>query len=108
VSLGPQAPVEVTVPTAPTGEAFDYQSRRQSPKLLAFRLDSSPQLPSNSKIALPTIRGAAWPHLDLSKLLLLSLSILPSLSPLPSLHVAMAGLSLLSFPLPFYNKALKP
>ena len=40
-------------------------AHRQSPKFLAFWLDSAPQLPSNSKIAKPTIRGAAWPLLTL-------------------------------------------
>ena len=46
MSPGPLAPVEVTAPTAPTGEAHGFQSRIQCSKLLTFRLDSS-QLPSN-------------------------------------------------------------
>jgi hypothetical protein len=64
MSPGPLAPVEVTTPTAPTGEACGLQSHRQCPKLLTFRLDSF-QLPSNSKITQPTLRGAAWPLLAL-------------------------------------------
>jgi hypothetical protein len=93
----PLAPVEITTPTTPTGEACGYQSHRQCTKILAFWLDSSPQLSSNSKIAQLTIRGAAWPHLTLSKFLPLLLSSLPSLSLLPYLNVAMASLSLSLF-----------
>jgi hypothetical protein len=100
---------------------------------LAFWLDSSSQLPSNSKITKPTIRGAASPFLTLFKLfysltLLLPFFPFPTLSVSfylsyslafllsffsPSLLMSKAGLPLsLStfspFPLPFYNKALKP
>jgi hypothetical protein len=50
MSPGPLAPIEVTAPTAPTGEVCDYQSRRQCPKLLAFWLDSTPQLPDYSQV----------------------------------------------------------
>ena len=70
--------------------------------------------PHSYLIAQPTIKGAAWPLLALFKLspfLLSSLALLLSL-PSPSLHMAMAGFSpsfnLLSYSLPFYNKALKP
>ena len=91
---GPLAPVEVATPIALRGEAGGYQLCRQCPKLLAFWLDSSPQLPSNSKIA--------QPHLFLSKILPLLLSIFPSLSlSLPLLHVNMAGLSLYFYLLSF-------
>jgi hypothetical protein len=65
MSPGLQAPVNVTSPTAPTGETCVYQLGRQFPKLLAFWLDSSPQLLSNSKITKPTMRGAVWPLLSL-------------------------------------------
>ena len=70
--------------------------------------------PHSYLIAQPTIKGAAWPLLNLFKLLpflLSSLALLLCISS-PSLHVAMACLSpsfyLLSFSLPFYNEALKP
>ena len=62
------------------------------PKLLAFWLDSSSQLPSNSKITQPTIRGAAWPLLAL-----LSFYFPYSLSLL--LSSSYSSLSSLSFPL---------
>jgi hypothetical protein len=51
-----------------------YQSHRLCSKLLAFWLDSSPQIPSNSKKAQLTIRGAACLHLTLSSLPSLFLS----------------------------------
>jgi hypothetical protein len=98
MSPGPLAPVEVTTPTAPTREACGFQSHRQCPKLLAFWLESSSQLPSNSKIAKTTIRQAAWPLLALLSFhLSYSLSLF-TLSLPPSLLLVMAGLSLL---LPF-------
>ena len=79
MSPGPLAPVEVTAPTAPTGEVCGYQSSTctQCPKLLAFWLDSTPTVyltiaryaPSHSYlIAQPTIKGAAWPLFVLFKL----------------------------------------
>ena len=124
MSPGPLAPVEVTSPRASIGEVCGYQSGQQYPKILEFSLIPPPQLPdyslicsasqlpSNSKIAQPTIRGAAWPHLflSLSFYLSYSLALLLSLSS-PSLHMAVAGLSLSLpslFPLPLYNNALKP
>jgi hypothetical protein len=71
--------------------------------------------PPNYQIAQSTIKGAAWPLLALFKLLpfLTLLSSPPSLSPFPlSPHGHGWPLSLsfylLSFSLPFYNKALKP
>jgi hypothetical protein len=63
MSPGPLAPFEVTdltVPSDPTASTGEAVASRQCPKLLTFRLDSS-QLPSNSKITQPTIRGPAWP-----------------------------------------------
>ena len=61
----------------------------------------------------PTIRGAAWPCLALFKpspFLLLSLVLLLSLPSLLSSHGHgwSPSFYLLSFSLPFYNKALKP
>ena len=104
--------VEVTTPTAPTGEACGYQSHRQCPKVLAFWLDSSPQLPSNSKIVKPTIKRCLASPRSLKLLPFLLSSSFLSFPP-TSLHVAMGcptplSFYLLSFPLPFYNKALKP
>jgi hypothetical protein len=61
----------------------------------------------------PTIKGAAWPLLALFKLssfLLSSLALLLSFpSPFsPHDHGWSLSIYLLSFSLPFYNKALKP
>ena len=73
------------------------------------QLSSSSQLPGNSKVAQPTIKGAAWPLLSLFMLppfLLSFLALLISFSLFPPLSTWL--LYLLSFFLPFYNKALKP
>jgi hypothetical protein len=50
MSPGPLDPVEVTTPTAPTGEMCDYQLSRQCLKLQAFRLDTTPELPDHSQV----------------------------------------------------------
>jgi hypothetical protein len=50
------------------------------------RFHPHPQLPGNSKIAQPTIRRAAWPHLSLSFKLSYSLVLLLSLFPSPRGH----------------------
>ena len=76
MSPGPLAPVEITTPTAPTGDMCDYLSHRQCPKPLAFWLDSTPDSyltltryapPNSYLIVQPTIKGAAWPLLALFK-----------------------------------------
>ena len=115
MSPGPLAPVEVTAPTTPTTPTVPTGEECGSVKYTMSQasgiwLDSSPQLPSNSKIAQPTIRGATWPHLALLAFTSL-LSSLSSLSLPPSLYVVMVvslSFYFLFFHLPFYNEALKP
>jgi hypothetical protein len=48
--LDPWLLLKLMPPQPPTGEVCDYQSCRQCPKLLAFWLDSTPQLPDYSQV----------------------------------------------------------
>jgi hypothetical protein len=100
----------------PTPYFYDYQSSRQCPKLLAFCLDSTPQLPDCSQgCSSPQLpdslthykRGCLAP--PLSGHLSYSLALPPLPSPLsPRGHGWPLSFYLLSFSLSFYNKALKP
>ena len=72
----------VVISTCMEQKVFDHVSPGQ--------VCSSPQLPGNSKIAQPTLKGAAWPLLTLVKLSPFLLSSLTLLLSLPS-HLSPRG-----------------